>query len=239
VTDAERFYDTIAGEFDTLMNPYDLRRRMEVVFDGLLSGRSLAGLRVLDVGCGTGPFTLGARDRGAEVVSLDVGLELLGRARSKGAPRPLAADAAALPFADATFDLVISSECIEHTARPESSIAEMLRVLRIGGVLVLTCPNRFWHWSLIAARSLALRPYRGLENWPGWRTLRDWVSAHGGIVRHHVGIHLFPFVFPSTQPILRRLDRFGRVLGPVFVNQGIYAVKSPATPSQETHHGMS
>ncbi len=81
------------------MNPYDLERRLEVVFDELLGGRQLQGLSVLDVGCGTGSlFARGPAVEGARVTSLDIGVELLRRARSKGAPRPLAADAAALPF---------------------------------------------------------------------------------------------------------------------------------------------
>jgi SAM-dependent methyltransferase len=225
VTSQERFYDTIAGEFDALMNQYDLERRLEVVFDELLGGRSLAGLKVLDVGCGTGPFTLAALHRGARVTSLDVGVELLRRTRSKGAPGVLAGDAAVLPFPDASYDLVISSECIEHTRRPERCVAEMLRVLRPRGALVLTCPNRAWRWSVPIANALHLRPYRGLENWPGWWGLRRWVRTHGGRVTQHVGIHCFPFTLTSTHPLLRRLDRFGAVLGPVYVNQGLAAVK--------------
>jgi len=231
VTSPARFYDTIASEFDALMNPYDLRRRLDVVFDQLLAGRSLTGLTVLDVGCGTGPFTLAAQQRGAEVVSLDIGVELLRRARAKGAPRGLAGDAAALPFADASFDLVLSSECIEHTPRPEQGVAEMLRVLRDGGRLVLTCPNRVWHWSAVAAGALSLRPYHGLENWPSWLDVRRWVRTHGGTVTQHVGFHLFPFVLTFTQPLLKRLDRFGTVIGPIYVNQGLCAVKADRTLS--------
>src|ERR1700752_1968318 len=64
VTSSERFYDTIADDFDALMNPYDLERRLDVVFGELLSGRPLSARTVLDVGCGTGAFTLAAVERG-------------------------------------------------------------------------------------------------------------------------------------------------------------------------------
>jgi SAM-dependent methyltransferase len=217
----ERFYDTLAGEFDRLMNPYDLERRLAVVFDDLLAGRSLSGLRLLDVGCGTGHFSREAQRRGARVTALDIGIELLRRTRASGVIRAVAGDAGALPFANGTFDVVLSSECIEHTASPERCVAEMIRVLTPGGLLALTCPNRLWRWSITLAHALHVRPYHGLENWPGWRTLGRWVAAHGGVVVRRTGIHAFPFQLALTHPVLRRLDRLGGVLGPLYVNQGI------------------
>ena len=136
------------------MNPYDLNRRLEVVFDDLLGDQSLRGKRVLDVGCGTGPFSLAAGQRGADVVSLDIGVQLLHRARAKGVTRVVAGDAATLPFPTDEFDIVLSSECLEHTPDPERVVAEMLRVLRPGGRLVVTCPNRLWRWSVVVAGAL-------------------------------------------------------------------------------------
>lgn len=221
MTSRERFYDTLAGEFDRLMNPYDLERRLAVVFDDLLAGQSLVRLRVLDVGCGTGHFSREALRRGAMVTSLDIGLELLRRTRAVGVTRAVAGDAGALPFADGTFDVVISSECIEHTASPERSVGEMLRVLKPGGMLALTCPNRLWRWSITVAHALGVRPYHGLENWPGWGTLGRWADAHGGVVVQHRGIHAFPFQLALTHPVLRQLDRLGGTFGRFYVNQGI------------------
>ena len=227
MTSRAHFYDTIAEDFDRLMNPYDLQRRLEVVFEVLLRDHALLGKRLLDVGCGTGPFSLAAGERGAHVVSLDLGVQLLIRARARGAPRVVAGDAGQLPFPTGSFDIVLSSECIEHTEEPERALAEMLRVLRPGGVLVVTCPNRFWRWSLVVADLFDLRPYHGLENWPGWGMLRRWVRAHGGESIQQIGLHMFPFVLPFTYPILRVLDRLGAALGPVYVNQALSAIKTP------------
>jgi len=59
------FYDTIADRFDELVNAYDLRRRLEIVFDELLGPGDLTGRTVLDVCCGSGWFSREAARRGA------------------------------------------------------------------------------------------------------------------------------------------------------------------------------
>jgi SAM-dependent methyltransferase len=225
LTDRGRFYDTIAGDFDEIMNGYDLGRRLEVVYDDLLGDVDLSGRRVLDAGCGTGFFSARARAAGAEVVSLDIGVNLLRMARKKGLTRLAAADLLAAPFPDAAFDVVVSSECIEHTPFPPAAVAELARVLKPGGLLALTCPNRFWHWSCVVAGVLGVRPYQGFENWPGWWSLERWLRAGGVSVRRHLGLHLFPFVLTPTHPLLRRLDRAGNLAGPLFVNQCVLGVK--------------
>ena len=222
----ERFYDGIADEFDALMNRYDLVRRIDVVFDELLGDTDLRGALVLDAGCGTGEFSTAALARGARVVGVDIGPKLLARTRSKGVEHVVAADVARLPFADGTFDVVLSSECIEHTPSPHASVVELTRVLRPGGRLALTCPNRTWYWSCVVANRLRLRPYAGLEHWPWWRSLREWVTAAGVRVEMHRGLHLFPFVLAPTHPLLRWLDRFGDAAGWLYVNQCIAGTKA-------------
>lgn len=223
--DKSRFYDSIASDFDTIMNHYDLQRRLEVVFDQLLRETDLKGSKLLDAGCGTGFFSGRSLAAGADVVSVDIGPNLLLEARKKGITKPVASDVTKLAFGDNTFDVVISSECIEHTPSPETAVSELIRVLRPGGTIVLTCPNRFWHWSCRLANALGIRPYCGLENWPGWETLRSWTNANGVEIREHVGLHLFPFVLKPTHGLLRLLDRAGHKLGPLYVNQCLIGVK--------------
>jgi 2-polyprenyl-3-methyl-5-hydroxy-6-metoxy-1,4-benzoquinol methylase len=212
-------YDLIAREFDSLMNRYDLDRRLDVVFDQLLAGVNLEGRRLLDAGCGTGFFSMRALSRGARVISLDIGRGLLKETRRKGIVSVVAGDAARMPIRDAFFDVVVSSECIEHTQFPRDTVREFIRVLRPGGWLVVTCPNAVWRWSCTLANALHLRPYRGLENWPGWSELKHWIIEGGIEVHRHVGLHLFPFVLRATHPILHRLDRFGDRFGSIYVNQ--------------------
>jgi len=221
----ERFYDGIAESFDDVMNQYDVRRRLEVVFDQFLGGLDLRGQSLLDAGCGTGRFSEAAVRRGAIVTSVDIGPRLLSVTRDKCRTAQVCSDVTRLAFGDESFDVVVSSECIEHTPDPRAAVLELFRVCRPGGSVVITCPNRFWRWSLTVASALGLRVYDGLENWPTWRQLGHWVREGGGRIVRHVGIHAFPFVISTLNPILNRLDALGRIGGPFFVNQAILAAR--------------
>jgi 2-polyprenyl-6-hydroxyphenyl methylase/3-demethylubiquinone-9 3-methyltransferase len=220
-----RFYDTIADEFDALINQYDTRRRLEIVFDEMLATTDLAGCSVLDVGCGTGWFSQWAASRGAMVTSLDIGLRLLDKTRQKCPTRPVAGDACHLPLASNTFDVVISSECIEHTVNPKLALREIHRVARPGGLLVVTVPNQRWHFAVTIARAFKLRPFEGYENWLHWRELRDELRNAGSRIEQLRGFHLVPPIIPATMPVLRRVDSLGGVLGPLMLNLAVRARK--------------
>lgn len=221
-------YDEIASEFDAVMNPYDLQRRIEVVFDELAPPGALEGRRVLDAGCGTGHFSAAARDRGAQVVSLDLGFELLKVTRHRAGGRQVQGDALRLPFADASFPVVISSEMVEHTPDPARAVRELVRVTEPGGLLVVTTPNWTWKWSVIVANALGLRPYHGLENWMGYHELPAALAGAGAEVEVQRGFHFWPFQFPVVRALLRPADRLGGVLGVLAINQGVRARKASA-----------
>jgi len=98
--------------------------------------------RVLDVAAGNGNATLAAARRFADVVSTDYVGALLerGRERAKAERLPVTfqeADAEALPFADASFDVVLSTFGVMFTPRQEQAARELLRVCRPGGKIGL------------------------------------------------------------------------------------------------------
>jgi len=227
VTDRARryFYDTIAADFDRIMNPYDVGRRLEIVFDELLASHDVAGKRLLDVGAGTGRFSARATELGACVTATDIGPQLLAQIRRRTPARLFASDACDLAIASESFDVVVSSECIEHTSDPLRAVREMCRVLKRGGVLVVTTPNKMWHFSAAIAERFKLRPYQGFENWVGWRELRTTVEAEGLTVTAIHGFHLVPPLFRPLWAPLRAIDRYGRVLGPVMLNVAFRADK--------------
>jgi len=217
------FYDRFAEQFDSKMNMYDTNRRLEVIFQGLLND-NLRGKSLLDAGSGTGWFSRQATLRGAQVVSLDVGVNLLAQVSKKCNTPKIAGSVLDLPFADGCFDVVLSTEVIEHTSNPRRGIEEMHRVLKKKGVLVLTVPNKVWHPAIVIANRLG-RPYEGYENWVGWFELRRWLGEIGFSTSEIRGIHLFPFIFSFTHRMLRYLDRFGKAVGPVMLNICVRAVK--------------
>lgn len=219
------FYDRFADRFDDVMNLYDTKRRMEVIFDEFLEGSRLDGMRLLDAGSGTGWFSKYAMDQGARVTSLDVGTKILGKVAEKCRTDRVVGSVCDLNLKDRSFNVVLSSEVIEHTPSPRKAIHELCRVLEPGGVLVLTVPNRLWHFSAVLANTLKIRPYEGYENWVGWLELKRWLREEGMVIEQYRGIHLFPFILAWTNPLLRFLDRFGYVLGPVMVNIAVKARK--------------
>jgi ubiquinone/menaquinone biosynthesis C-methylase UbiE len=101
-----------------------------------------AGMDVLDVACGTGNATLPAARRGATVTGLDITPELLEVARANAAEEGLdiewvEGDAEALPFEDESFDRVISTFGVMFAPRHEVAAAELARVCRPGGRIVM------------------------------------------------------------------------------------------------------
>src|SRR5581483_11909615 len=104
------------------------------------------GSRVLDVACGSGYGSALLARAAAEVTGVDVAADAIAHARAKYAHAAnlqfREGDCVALPFADGSFDVVVSFETIEHIAAQERFLAELRRVLAPGGLLVLSCPNR-------------------------------------------------------------------------------------------------
>jgi 2-polyprenyl-3-methyl-5-hydroxy-6-metoxy-1,4-benzoquinol methylase len=138
--------------------PADVRLREAFLLEqvGALRGRSDRSLRVLDVGCGEGYFAAALMREGARVVAIDVAEEPLRRAH---AHHPLldlrlVEPDAALPLEDASFDVVWAGETIEHVADTARWFSEARRVLRSGGLLLMSTPDHPPLWRLWAAFNL-------------------------------------------------------------------------------------
>jgi SAM-dependent methyltransferase len=113
------------------------------------------GHAVLDLGCGDGTFAAELGGAGATVVAVDVAEEALRRARERvpGLDARLAEEGAPLPLDDDAVDVVWAGEVLEHVADVAGLLADVRRVLRWGGTLLVTTP---YHGRLALA-ALALR----------------------------------------------------------------------------------
>lgn len=99
--------------------------------------------RVLDLGCGPGDGIRAIAARGGRAIGLDYSEGMLEKARANVGQRGplLRGDAAALPFKDGSFDKVVCTNSFHHYPDQVSALAELRRVLRKGGLLVLVDPR--------------------------------------------------------------------------------------------------
>ncbi len=100
--------------------------------------------RLLDVGCGNKPFESFFLPYVTEYLGIEHEATFNATAASGQGTRPdLTYDGQRLPFEDATFDTVLSIQVLEHTPRPRALVAEMARVLKPDGLLILLAPFQF------------------------------------------------------------------------------------------------
>ena len=123
------------------------RRGREFVFGGAERATLFAqlvgrGKRVLDLGCRYGALTRAYVD-GNDVVGVDVDREALAEAAKLGIETVWADVDERLPFEDASFDVVVAGELLEHIREPEHLVGESRRLLRNDGRLVGSVPNAF------------------------------------------------------------------------------------------------
>ncbi|SPF40110.1 Methyltransferase type 11 (fragment) [Syntrophobacter sp. SbD1] len=131
----DMWFETPIGR---LVRQYESRLLLEMARPG-------HGEKILDVGCGTGVFTADLLAAGSEVTGFELSLPMLRRAGEKASGRPfymVRGDMRRLPFATGSFDKTISVTAIEFLDEDApSAVAEMFRVTRPGGLVVVASLN--------------------------------------------------------------------------------------------------
>ena len=139
--DYDSFAEAYTAETETnLINGYYMR---PAVLD--LAG-DVAGRRILDAGCGSGPLSAALRDRGAVVTGLDASAGMLQLARRRlgpGADLILADLGSPLPFGDGAFDDVVAALVLHYFQDWTAPLAELRRVLKPGGRLIAAVDHPF------------------------------------------------------------------------------------------------
>lgn len=113
------------------------------------------GMRVLDAGCGTGNFSLKMAALGATVEGIDLSEPMIGYAKEKAAASPYAGqlhfqvgDLYALPFADESFDAVLSMAAFEFIHEDQRALDEFMRVVKPGGRVLIGTITGNSDWGL-------------------------------------------------------------------------------------------
>lgn len=123
-----------------------------VAADRVVAGAALLphAERLLDVGCGDGALCLLVGERARRRIGVDGALAALEKAEALGVSVQCAnLDGAHLPYRDGAFDAVACLDVLEHVLDPRHLLREMARLLRRGGVLVLTTPNIRYYGFLL------------------------------------------------------------------------------------------
>jgi len=186
---------------------FELHAAMLRVLEPLFLAHVPARGRVLDAGCGRSLFTEIRPDWPFTIVASDVDHDLL--ASRKGefpAVRWLVGDAAPLPFRNAAFDALFAGELIEHLPDPRPALAEFRRVVRPGGTLILTTPNRL---RLANVADGSERPYSPDHlSELSYDEVRSLLGESGFEVLKSTGLHLELLLnWFSPLPKLDRLQR--------------------------------
>ena len=192
---AHRFWDS-EGEFRPLHRLNPLRT------DFVASRTTLAGARVLDVGCGGGLLSESLTRRGAQVTAIDLAPAMIDTARLHAAQSGLAIDYRVADIADlgdAPFDAVCCMEMLEHVADPAGFVALLARRLRPGGSLFVSTLNRnlkSFLLAIVGAEYIMRLLPRGTHEYERFirpAELAGWGRAAGLQLRDLAGLHYDPF----------------------------------------------
>lgn len=198
--------DEVSGMFDGVARHYDRTNAIMSVGNAQLwraaTVRAVgprAGERILDVAAGTGTSSAALARTGAHVVALDFSAGMIeeGRRRHPGIEF-VEADAERLPFGDDEFDVVTISFGLRNVTHPKAALAEMYRVLKPGGRLVIcefSKPPRALFRTGYAAYMRFVMPVvaavassnkeaysylrESIQQWPDQGTLTQWIRGVG------------------------------------------------------------
>lgn len=219
------YFEELGDDFNRFISEYDTAQRIRWIVASVSEFETLGCSQILEVGCGTGRITEALTRAGYSVLPTDISPVLTEQVSRRLGLEGKSQDATSLDFEDSSFKCVVSSECIEHTSHPKTAVREMLRVLEPGGVLILTTPNKIWYPVVWATARLAVRRFKGPENFMSRRELRAVARGSGAIIRSHDGLHLLPWQIPGAKKILPIIDTHAQFLRAVMINQCIVVEK--------------
>ena len=178
LTGQKRYWDT-KWQREQMSYPHEgARRRGQLILD-LIAELGLSRPRILDLGCGTGWLTPRLAELG-EAVGVDLSDEAIAMARIQHPEVPYhAGDLFETPIPGSPFDVVVSQEVIAHVADQTEYLRRISGLLKPGGYLVITTPNKFVH----VRAGFPAQPPEHIEQWLTRHALRRLLSAEFTVLK--------------------------------------------------------
>lgn len=184
-------FDSAAVGFGDTINPYTTKRRNDFFL-------KWAHGTCLEIGAGSGRLASLLLSRGMSVVATDISPRLVAEMKKKKI-NAIVCDAEKLPFPDGAFDTVIAAELIYYLDHPESFVSEVQRVLKPGGVFLISAAN---NTAKLYDRIRAFLRYFGFQytyfddgvrEFMTTLRLKNYLAQNGFVLKEHHKVVLLPF----------------------------------------------
>ena len=149
------FAEKYDGWFETPLGSYVAAQEKRLILD---LAAPVQGEKMIDVGIGTGFFTIDFLKRGLDITGIDISEEMMSVAGKKGFKNLSLGDACHIPYPDETFTLVLSITALEFIKEPEQAVFEMMRVCKKGGRIVVGTLGANSLWALKRNREVKNNP---------------------------------------------------------------------------------
>ncbi len=162
--------------------------------------------RVLDMGCGPGELLAKLRNR--ELYGCDISRKALAKVPKRVKARYVNLEEGNLPYESGFFDCIVLREVIEHIVDRKKLLGEVNRILKKGGKLIITTPNKYStvYLPYLVLSKVAMQP---VEQWFSKGELHSLLEGSGFTVERFESMHFVPWhsYLPKVMlPVIKRID---------------------------------
>ncbi len=185
--------------------------RRDIILRQLKDLKAPPGAKILDIGSSGGALSLQLAEAGyTQVYSLDYSEEAIQLCKKRGLVNAFVMDGHAPDFPEESFDIIISSDCLEHLEHDQLALSNWLRILKTGGTAIIYVPAFMFLWSQHDVVNLHYRRY----------TRKELVKklTHAGFTILKSGFWNFSVFFPTA--IVRLFLKIKSKKKPAPINEG-------------------
>lgn len=180
LTNLAHQYDLWWKHLDSIKRDRKRRSQEKRTYQGILNSLGMtAGKKILDIACGWGELLLIAKEQGLKVSGVDISPHAIKLAKERIGQGDLkVAKAEKLPFTNNSFDYIVCIGSLEHFDSPEKALAEMSRVIKKDGRILIRVPNLYFLGHIFMAVKNGTFPSEGGQDFSerfstklGWKDL--------------------------------------------------------------------